>query len=73
MAGAGCGDAEPGDDTTPPTAPVSSSPTTSPSTGRSDPAKEEDRMRIQITIGEQRFHATLAESAAARDLSPSCP
>ncbi len=25
-------------------------------------------MRIQITIGEQRFQSTLAESSAARDL-----
>ena len=25
-------------------------------------------MRVTITIGEQRFHATLSDSAAARDL-----
>ncbi|WP_245857509.1 cyclophilin-like fold protein [Mumia flava] len=30
-------------------------------------------MRIQITIGEQRFGATLAESAAARDLVAQLP
>jgi len=30
-------------------------------------------MRIQITIGEQRFDATLAESAAARDLIGQLP
>ena len=30
-------------------------------------------MRIQITIGEQRFEATLAESAAARDLVAQLP
>ncbi|PJJ56101.1 hypothetical protein CLV56_0305 [Mumia flava] len=34
---------------------------------------EEDRLRIQITIGEQRFGATLAESAAARDLVAQLP
>ena len=72
VAGAGCA-AEPNNDTTPPTTPVTSSPTTSPSTGRSDPAKEEDRMRIQITIGEQRFHATLSESPAASDLIAQLP
>ena len=71
VVGAGCA-AEPGNDTTPPTTPVSSSPTTSPSTGRSDAAKE-NRMRIQITIGEQRFHATLSESAAASDLVAQLP
>ena len=69
--GAGCA-AEPNNDTPPPTTPVTSSPTTSPSTGRSDAAKE-NRMRMQITIGEQRFHATLSESPAARDLVAQLP
>ena len=30
-------------------------------------------MRMQITIGEQRFHATLSESPAARDLAAQLP
>lgn len=30
-------------------------------------------MRIEITIGEQRFQATLTESAAARDLAAQLP
>src|SRR4051794_37054801 len=73
VVGAGCADSEPGDNPAPRAAPVSSSPTTSPSTTRRDPPKEETRMRIQITIGEQRFSATLAESAAARDLGAQLP
>jgi len=67
----GCG-AERGKDTTPPTA-ITSSPTTSPSTAREDAAEKENRMRIQIAIGEQRFDATLADSAAARDLVGQLP
>jgi len=73
VAGAGCGNADRVDDPRLPTAPVSNGPTTSPSTGGSAPAKEESRMRIQITIGEQRLGATLTESAAARDLVAQLP
>jgi hypothetical protein len=72
LAGAGCGDTESGD-ASPPTAPVSSSPTTSPSTTRNDAVEKEARMRIRITIGEQRFSATLSESAAVRDLIAQLP
>jgi hypothetical protein len=83
---AGCGDADPGNGTSPPTAPVRSSLTTSPSASRSDAAEsrrdspatssapnEEDRMRIEITIGEQRFQATLSNSAATRSLVAQLP
>ncbi len=38
-----------------------------------DTAKEEEQVRIQITNGEQRFQATLAESPAARDLLAQLP
>ena len=34
---------------------------------------QEDHMKIQITIGEQRFDATLTDSAAARDLVAQLP
>jgi hypothetical protein len=73
VAGAGCGDADPGDDTRPPVAPVSNGQTTSPSTSSTTAAKEESRIRIQITIGEQRFQATLSQSTAARDLVAQLP
>jgi hypothetical protein len=74
MVGAGCGDAEPSNDTTPPAAPAASSsnPATATSTARNITSRE-DRMKIQITIGEQRFDATLTESAAARDLLAQLP
>ncbi len=71
LANAGCG-AQPRNDTTPLPAPVSGNPTTSLSTTRND-AKKETRMRIQITIGEQRFSASLSESAAAHDLVAQLP
>ena len=73
MVGAGCGDAEPRTHTTLPAAPASSSnPATPTSTTRND-IPQEDGMKIQITIGEQRFDATLTESAAARDLLAQLP
>jgi hypothetical protein len=46
---------------------------TSPSTTRADAAEQETSMRIRITIGEQRFDATLSESAATRDLLAQLP
>ena len=72
-AGAGCGDADPSHDPDPLTAPVSSDPTTSPSDRGSAAVKEESMMTIQISIGEQRFGATLADSAATRDLVAQLP
>lgn len=74
VTGAGCSRPEPGDDTRPQTAPASNSPTTSLNTESTASAKEEEsRMRIQITIGGQRFQSTLAESSAARDLVAQLP
>jgi hypothetical protein len=72
LVGAAC-DAESRNGAHLPTAPVSSSPTTFPSTTRNDAVRKETRMRIQITIGEQRFDATLFESAAASDLVAQLP
>jgi hypothetical protein len=72
MVGAGCGDAESSNATTPPTAVARTNPTTSTSTIRNDTPRE-DSMKIHITIGEQRFDATLTESAAARDLVAQLP
>ena len=72
VVGAGCGDGEAGNDTPSPAAPVNSA-TTPAGDSRGDAVMEEDRMRIQITIGEQRFGATLAESAAVRDLVAQLP
>ncbi|MEQ7845671.1 cyclophilin-like fold protein [Nocardioides kribbensis] len=79
VTGEGCGQPEPGDDTPPPTAPASSSPAppSTDSTAKAEktaPAEmEESGMRIQITIGGQRFQSTLAESPAARDLVAQLP
>ncbi len=67
---AGRADAEPGKETTQTAAPVSSNASTSP---RTTAAHEENTLRIQITIGEQRFGAALADSAAARDLVAQLP
>lgn len=44
---------------------------TSPTPSHVD--SSEDRMRIQITIGDQRFQATLHDSAASRDLIAQVP
>jgi hypothetical protein len=83
---AGCGDAENGNGRPPTDAAPTSSPDNSPTAGRTGAARsgtsnpipsaadnQEDRMRIQITIGDQRFHATLSDSAAARDLVAQLP
>jgi hypothetical protein len=66
--GAGCSDTNRYTGTTPPTASVDG--TTAGSTSTPD---EEKRMRIEITIGDQHFRATLSESAAARDLLTQLP
>jgi hypothetical protein len=68
----GCSDTSPGNDTTSPAAPLSSDPAV-PSKDGNDESEKETRMRIQITIGEQRFGATLDESTAARDLIAQLP
>jgi hypothetical protein len=68
--GAGCGDAEPSNATT---RPASSTNPTTPTRNTRNDTPQEDGMKIQITIGEQRFDATLTESAAARDLLAQLP
>ena len=71
--GAGCADststqAPAADRETPPASTTSPSP--SPST---DDPTETNPMQIQITIGDQKFGATLEDSAAARDLAAQLP
>jgi hypothetical protein len=62
----GCGDnVQPGDTRT-------GTPSTSPSRTNSSP-HQEDEMKIQITIGNQRFQATIFDSAAGRDLIAQLP
>jgi hypothetical protein len=71
LAGAGCGDSG-ADSGRPPTGASSTSGPTDPP----DPTTQipqDDHMRVDITIGEQRFHATLSDSAAARDLLAQLP
>lgn len=85
VAGAGCAGA-PGGAAPSSTGPISSPAATPMGTGRSDTAssrdtspapssapEEENQMRIDITIGEQHFQATVTESAAARDLAALLP
>jgi hypothetical protein len=76
---AGCGDGratrdDPG--TLGRESPASSAPAPDTSGGgrASDPANnQEDPVKIQITIGDQRFEATLKDTAAARDLVAQLP
>jgi hypothetical protein len=73
LAGAGCADT--GTDAGRP--PAAASSTTGP-TGPHEPtptseSPQDDHMGVDITIGEQRFHATLSDSAAARDLLAQLP
>lgn len=85
MLGAGCGDPDTGNDRVPASAASTRSPENAPTTGRTGPAEsgtsaipssasnQEDQVRVKITIGEQRFQATLSDSAAARDLIAQLP
>ncbi|MEO6500343.1 MAG: cyclophilin-like fold protein [Jatrophihabitantaceae bacterium] len=78
LAGAGCGDNEAGAGRpaigAPSTgAPSTTSPTQSQSPTPTSESPQDDRMRINITIGDQRFQATLSDSAAARDLAAQLP
>ncbi len=73
MVGAGCAGAATGRSTTQREASSSSSPSASPNTGRTAAVKEENSMRIKITIGGRRFGARLSDSAAARDLVAQLP
>ena len=78
LAGTGCGDTET-DTGRPPTGASSTGPPSM--TGPNDPhsptptseSPQDDHMRVTITIGEQRFHATLSDSAASRDLLAQLP
>ena len=78
LAGAGCGGTET-DTGRPPTgasstgAPSTTSPTDPHSPTPTSESPQDDHMRVTITIGEQRFHATLSDSAAARDLLAQLP
>jgi hypothetical protein len=78
LAGAGCGDTQT-DTGRPPTAasstsaPSTTSPTNSQNPTPTSESPQDDRMRITITIGEQRLHATLSDSAAAGDLVAQLP
>ena len=85
VAGAGCAGA-PGGAAPSSTGPISSPAAMPLGTGRSDTAsgrdtspaqsstpEEANQMRIDITIGEQHFRATLTESAATRDLAALLP
>ena len=85
LAGAGCGDRDTRNDQPPTAATSNESPGNSPRADRTPlpergtsatpgtADKQEDPMEIDITIGAQRFQATLAESAAARDLIAQLP
>ena len=69
LAGAGCGDTG---------KPSATSPSTSRATHSQNPtptseSPQDDLMRIHITIGEQRFQATLPDGPAARDLAAQLP
>ena len=66
--GVGCSDTHRDNGTTPPTASVDGT-----TAGSASTPDEEKRMRIEITIGDQHFRATLSESAAARDLLTQLP
>ena len=72
VVGAGCGGAETRNAQTP-TATPSNRLGIGASGTPSSANKQEDRMKIRITIGEQRFQATLSDSAAARDLIAQLP
>ncbi len=78
LVGAGCADTE--TDTGRPPAGASStgassmtSPTDPHSPTPTSESPQDDHMRVAITIGEQHFHATLSDSAAARDLLAQLP
>ena len=85
LAGAGCGDRDTRNDQPPTAATSNESPGNSPRADRTNTPEggtsatpgtadqQEDPMEIDITIGEQRFQATLTDSAAARDLIAQLP
>ena len=71
---AGCGDAGTGALSQAGSAPAAATPAMSRQAGiPSPPSSQEDRMKLRISIGSQPFSATLADSAAARDLIAQLP
>jgi hypothetical protein len=74
LLGAGCGDGAATPDGQDPHDRDSTAPSaTAPDTTRSPASNQEDPVKIQITIGDRRFEATLTDSAAARDLVAQLP
>ena len=69
MTVAGCGDDGPSGGTTEGTPATAGRPTPQPS----DTPRREEQMKIQITISDQRFPATIFDSAAGRDLLAQLP
>ena len=78
LLGAGCGDGAATRDGQGPigresTAPSATAQDTSRSPAGDQASNQEDPVKIQITIGDQWFEATLTDSAAARDLVAQLP
>src|SRR3954452_20410845 len=78
LAGAGCGETGTSTGASPTGAPAARAPSKTRSAHTQNPAhtsdsRQDDAMKIKITIGEQRFHATLSNSAATRDLIDQLP
>src|SRR4051812_38096576 len=77
LAGAGCGDTGISTGASPTGAPAARAPSTRSAHTQNSPhpsdGRQDDAMKIKITIGEQRFHATLSNSAATRDLIDQLP
>jgi hypothetical protein len=73
LAVAGCGDTGTDTGRPPAGAPSTTGPTDPHNPTPTSESPQDDHMRIDITIGEQRFHATLPDSAAARDLLAQLP
>ena len=73
LTAAGCGDTGPSADGTPSTGgPATPRSSTTPSPSDAPPLQDE-QVKIQITIGDQRFQATIFNSAAGRDLIAQLP
>jgi hypothetical protein len=71
LVGAGCGDT--GTGTSRPSAGTSSTGASSTEPTPTSERQQDDRLRITIVIGTQRFRATLSDSASARDLVAQLP
>jgi hypothetical protein len=74
LASAGCGPSDNPDTRAPTREAAQSEAPHRDTTGRTSPTNiREVRVQIQITVGDQRFQATLADSAAGRDLVAQLP